>query len=409
MQYYKAQELVQRLKVSERTIYRWIDEAAKGKIELSLVHKGNRRFIEKSQRNIQLLETLAQARLKYKNRKSLKNIKPQKEFFEIFSDDHILDIIKNIEVYREVPFKYTHSGKGAKVWSRHIESLLKGKDNMPKAQTSDLIFSITDYLLELTKEYEKVNLIEVGPGSGLPTKQFVSKLLQVNKLNKYIVFDISNEMINIWKHNIVKWFHNTIQYEIIKGDITKDHFQSTAFSNLSFTNQKPNIINLIFFVGGTIENDRHYSQQLNVINNSMGPNDIFVLEQGINEEKQIAQFPYKESISLITSQLESVVIELLNIKPSYYEIEKFYNSKEKAKLVNIRFKYDVLVEIETDTFSRELTFLKGETLTIWRYNCHSLLEVIQELNSTGFKLLSTVTSITKDAGIFVSEVHKRSF
>lgn len=406
--YFKASELVKRLKVSERTIYRWVEEAKQGDLNLVLLDRGEKKYIAKSDSNLTILDGLAKERIKYKNRKSLKQISPDENFYKVFTDNHIYDIIKNIEINKEVPLKYSYMNGGAQAWDKHAHYMWSSKDESVIPKTKELTRFIIEYLISIISKYKKVNIIDIGPGNGLPVKSILSKLVEADKLNKYIALDISPDMLNILEKNITNWYNGKVNFEGIIGDITKDTFQSTAFRNIAYEGEDVSIINIVLYIGGTIENDS-YSQQIRIINSSMSSNDLFVLEQGVDNGVRNLRFRFGEETQSQTSDLaqRKMVIDLLNIDESLYEVERFYSEKDKAKIINIRFKYDIVVNIDSGTLKRKISFFKGDSLTIWRYNCHTTIEVLEELDKNGFRLLSATTSMNKESGIFISEIKKK--
>lgn len=216
-------------------------------------------------------------------------------------------------------------------------------------------------------------------------------------------------MLEILSKNIKNWFENKVDFEGIVGDITRDTFQSTAFRNISYEEENASVINVILYLGGSVENDSNYSQQLGIINSSMSSNDIFILEQGVDNGTKDLRFRFgRENIQSQTADLahRKMVLDLLGIDESLYSVERFYSDDLKAKVINVRFTKDIVVSIESKSINRNLTFQKGDALTIWRYNCHSTMEVVKELFESGFLLLSATTSTNKESAIFISEIRK---
>jgi len=406
-EYFKAEELVRELKVSERTVYRWVEETKLGELKLDLIDRGEKSFIAKTDSNLRLLKALAKKRLKFKNKRSLVNVKASGTFYKVFTENHIFDLIKSIEISREIPLKYSYLNGGASSWDLYARKLWSVEETTPK--TKELTSHVSGYILSLVKKYKKVNIIDIGPGNGLPVKEILGELVSLEKLNKYIAIDISPDMLEILSKNIKNWFGDKVDFEGIVGDITRDTFQSTAFRNISYEGENTSVINVILYLGGSVENDSNYSQQLGIINSSMSSNDIFILEQGVDNGTKDLRFRFgKENIQSQTADLahRKMVLDLLGIDESLYNVERFYSDEIKAKVINVRFTKDVVVSIESKSINRNLIFQKGDALTIWRYNCHSTMEVIRELNDSGFHLLSIATSLNKESAIFITEIRK---
>ena len=93
-EYFKADDLVRELNVSERTVYRWVEETKSGDLELDLVERGEKSYIAKTETNLRILQELARKRLKYKNKRSLIRVNASQQFYKVFTETHIFDLIK---------------------------------------------------------------------------------------------------------------------------------------------------------------------------------------------------------------------------------------------------------------------------------------------------------------------------
>jgi len=50
---------------------------------------------------------------------------PSAEFYSIFSNAEILDIIQTLAIRREISLKYSYKGQGAKIWDKFYLNYLR--------------------------------------------------------------------------------------------------------------------------------------------------------------------------------------------------------------------------------------------------------------------------------------------
>src|SRR3977135_3551409 len=98
MLYFKHSELAIQYHVSLRTVHNWIEATKLGKLELTLYVEGNKSYIANKDRNVATITQLISSRRKYRNTKASKTITPNPEFYTLYSNDQIYDIIRNLEI-----------------------------------------------------------------------------------------------------------------------------------------------------------------------------------------------------------------------------------------------------------------------------------------------------------------------
>ena len=117
---------------------------------------------------------------------------------------------------------------------------------------------------------QKVNLVELGPGNCVNSKEFIKKFQDSGKLNKYIAIDISDEMLRIAQHNVNLWFPE------IATETHKVDFESYTFPEILYKHKTPDIVNVLVMVGNTFGNVQDELRLLKNIEYSIYGEDIFV-------------------------------------------------------------------------------------------------------------------------------------
>ena len=176
MNYYKNTELAEIYHVSEKSVRNWIDAAEAGKLDLELFSHGNRYFIANTTKNLRVIEQLVQQRQKFKNSRGHKVVSPKPEFYKLFTEEQILDIMTNIDVHKEVPLQYTYLDGGAKYWRDYSEKLIKEDELNMLTGIIKLLNINQDYISSIIKD-KKVNIVDLGVGDGTPVRNLIASLL----------------------------------------------------------------------------------------------------------------------------------------------------------------------------------------------------------------------------------------
>jgi len=396
MRRFKNVEVAKIYKVSEKTIRNWIDATKRKNLSLQLIEEKNKYYIADTESNHLILKDLSHKGKKFQNRKAFVEIKPKQEFYDVYKERQIIDIISNLEINREIPHKYAYFNGGAHYFDMYINRVLKDTNPITVKRTIEALDFNEDYIFSLFKNYEKVNVVDIGPGNGAPVKRFLEKLIESGKLRKYIGVDISPEMLKIAQKNFEEWFGPLFPFEGHVRDINIDSIQELLFKNTHISDtEELSCINVIFFLGSTIENQRKYDESLHTVKSSMGKSDILFLGQLLDTErtKVHLNFSPRDKLSKNSDiELLITVIQLLNIDSDYYEVARYYDQKEKARIISVELKLDIDIKIETRNFKQTVSLKSGDNIVIYRHNQHNSIEVINSLNDIGFDLMQATLS-----------------
>src|SRR5688572_32898613 len=99
MLYFKNVELAEKYHISLGTVRNWIDAARDGKLDLALHTKDDKVYVANTAGNVLAIERLVQGGKKYRNTKAVKTVEPKPEFYTLYSEDQIYDIITNLEIH----------------------------------------------------------------------------------------------------------------------------------------------------------------------------------------------------------------------------------------------------------------------------------------------------------------------
>lgn len=330
-----------------------------------------------------------------------RNVHPSDEFYSIFSEEEVLEIIHALEVKREIPLKYSYKGKGATSWNnfylKHIIPRWYRSSNLE----IDLLRNNFSFINSLTQEVEQLNIIDVGSGNSYPVKEFISKLLKLGKINKYIAVDISEEMLAISRDNFTKWFPKT-KFSSYSIDVENNSLNKLLVEHEANL-ETANTANVFLHLGVTISNHKNRSQALKNFRDSMGKNDllIFTSESGSNAKWDgIARGGFKYHVDRVYAGIQ----EKIGIQAEDCELVRKYDVETDSKVANIKLNHKYSIEFDIKGINKKVEISEGEEITIWRHHAYELPELLQELSQAGLELAHLGTNKNKSHLLVICQV-----
>ena len=403
MKYYKNIELAEIYHVSEKSVRNWIEAAQSGKLDIELFEKNGRLLVANTSKNMRVIEELVEQRKKFKNGRGHKIVSPKPEFYELYNEEQILDIMTNIDVHKEVPLQYSYFDGGAKYWHDYSQKLLQEESMNMLTGIIKLLDINQDYISSIIKG-KKVNIVDLGVGDATPVKNLISHLLERDQINRYMGVDFSKDMLAIAEQNVQKWFDGALRYESHLRDLNYDRFEDLLRKD-NFKQNGEEQQNLIFCLGGTLTNFRRPDHGLQVINGSMGRNDYFVYGLKLDTEASRRYFDFYVEFDSekLDTQLK-LIIDLLNFDSSFYDVEQYFDEEKSARFTQIHLKTDVTVKFVIGGDDRSLTLNKGERILLWRYWHQTAMDVMNQFDRNGFDLLQTTLTEDKEYMLAIAKV-----
>lgn len=404
MLFYKNSELSKTYNVSLGTVRNWIEAAAEGKLDLVLHIKENRNYIANTEANLQKIEQLVLDGKKYRNKKAAKTISPSEKFYKLYRQDQILDIISNLDIYREIPFQYGYFNSGANYWDKYANRLAEEDGPNFLNATVQLLNINADYLDHILEDYKKVNVIDVGAGNALPVKNLLHHLQSRKKMGRYIALDISPSLLEIAKVNINSWFKNSIAFEGYEIDINHDRFSNILIEEI-IGEDALETINLVLVLGGTLVNMRDPAGALRTIHESINKNDLMVYSIKLDSEAARRYFDFGINNKMPPLDIKSkMVLDLLNIDESLYDVEMGYDTERRERYMRIRLKVAISINFTFSLGHRTIELNKNDTVILWRYQHQTAKEAIEQVTGTGFDILQTSQTKSKEYILMVSRL-----
>jgi len=403
MIYFKNVELAEKYHVSLGTVRNWIRAAAENKLALTLHTEGERMFIANTSSNLAVIEQLVSKGKKYRNTKAAKEVAPRAEFYKLYNQAQIYDIVNNLETHHEVPRQYNYFGGGANNWDRYSQKLASEVTPNVLTRTIELLGDNRSYLDKLLASYKRVNVVDIGPGNAFPARDLLGHLLDQKKLGRYIAVDISSVMIEIARRNIGQWFNHKVPFEGFQADITHERFGSLLAEE--YLQDGNETISLILFLGGRRVNKKKTDGAFETINDSMNRHDLLVYTDKLDSEASRNYFDFNPGAD--ASRLapnHRFIFDLLNIDESFYDVERGFDQRRGHRYIRVRLKVALRINFSFDIGEHSVELEKGETILLWRAWEVSAQDIIDQQERTDFHVLQASQSEDQGYILTVSRV-----
>lgn len=405
MKYFKNTELAQLYHVSEKSVRNWIDAALAGKLDLQLFENNGKHFIANVTKNTSSIEKLVEKGKKYKNKRGFKAVSPINEFYETYDPKQILDIVSNISIRHEIPVQYTYIDGGADYWDQYANRMAQDETPNVLNHTIELLEKSYENIDDLI-DHRKVNIIDLGPGNGLPVRPILKRMLDQGRLDRYVALDCSREMLDILEKNINKWFGKSVQFEGYVRDFSSERFDDLIRPDFA-GNDTEAPVNIVLLFGGTLSNFRYPDRVLHLLSASLGPNDLLIYSGYLDTPKTRRYFDFDVSgSSNRLTPKHRLILNYLGIDESAYDVERVYDEVKRARSISINPKMDLIINILQGAQTHSVELRKGEPVLMWRHWHKSAVEVINQFDQNEFDVMQATKSSDSQHLLVISRIKR---
>ncbi len=404
MQYFRNYELAKLYHVSQATVGKWVEAAKQGKLGLTLSTKEGKTYVANTVNNTSIIEQLVADRRKYRNHKAAKTIEPQARFYELYTQQQILDIMVNLEVQHEMPFQYSYFEDGADYWDKYAQRLYEETTPNVLKNIINLLEKNQSYIDDILARYKRVNIVDIGVGNALPVKQLLSHFLETGRLGRYIAIDISEKMLDIAESNVKKWFDGRVAFERYRLDINYDRFTDVLADEYVQEDSK-DIANLVLVLGGTFGSFRTPEGAFKIIHDSMGLNDLFIYSKKLDTDTSRRYFDFNlQPGKTALAQNDRFIFDLFNIDESFYDVEMGFDEELSQRFIRARLKVALRIKFYFDNGARFIDLNKGDAILLWRGWQQSAIDVVHQLNQNAFYPLHTSQTDDQELILAISRI-----
>jgi len=405
--YFKNTELAELYGISEATVRNWLKASKQDAHGLELVERNGRVHVAKSISNISIVEKLVRENRKYRNALASRTIIADQKLFEVFDEARVYDIVRSMELHGEVPHQYTYFEEGVPLWEESANEQLSVERPSMLRRTIELIESNYGYIDSLTTKYKKVNIIDIGVGNAAPVKGLLTKLIQQNRLGRYIAIDFSKGMLDLARGHLEEWFGGTIQYEEYVLDMAYDRFANLL--SRDYLNPDHDAVNLVLLLGATPNNLRVTSDAFRTIYESINGDDLFIYTDKLEPPNAPPEWFEHGSKNMKTkpdiAKWHKIVFDLIGIDEALYDFEVGFDKRLNQRYARARFKVATTLVFNFSTGSRSLSLEKGDAIVLWRCLQTTQRSLLDLLESAGFYVMHTSQSEDHNYILTVAKVH----
>ena len=356
--YAKQVDVAREFGVTEATVHNWIKSAEAGNNNLKIKRVGKKRFIIDSQHNKAEMH-----RLKDRGRKHASNLNEmivhadEEKLLSMFGESTLKFLINYLQLNGRIPIKYDYFNGGATVWDRYYKLINSGRAD------EDSFEKVYNTIFSFIESFDKINVIDIGCGNGLPVCSFVKRIQASGKLNKFCITDISKDMISIAEKNLKDTFKKELISHVIDFEIHS--FQELLF-NLKSTSPSQNTTNLILFSGSTIGNYPSLLDQVRILSNirdGMSNQDFLYISNTFDREELRTVFPLERVDS--EDALVLTVVHALGLDDYTFKRDFEYNPNTSARELNLSLKY--VTKVIFNKLGIELYFNPGDKINVWSH------------------------------------------
>ena len=349
--------------------------------------------------NNSLSDSISLNNIKRLKRSATVPISPHKQFYKIFREDEIVEIISDLKFKRQIKLKYRYFQEGSDYWNKfYFES--------PVTQVlSDLKNIVLNNLLYFVSDSKLVNIIDIGPGNGYPVKDWLEKLNDLEILNSYFCVDISKEINDLVEQNMQKWLPampvHKYQADIEQTDIAKFLIKSKFHNQI----EPSKISNILLLFGNTICNFTDRVEVLKNLTRSMDINDLLVISYStdIDSNKLFHQYT-NHSNSKTHNNLCTWIPKILGFDCNNKNLFTEYDDKIKAKIKYLKLTKNYILNINLFNQEIKIYFTQGEKISLWKHYLINENQIEKEFGEVGLELVFKQYDLQKSIAIVACRI-----
>jgi SAM-dependent methyltransferase len=318
-------------------------------------------------------------------------VEPLAEFYATYNAEQIRDIVDGLENH-EIPHHYNYLGGGAEMWDRYASGLANDAAPNLVKDSSRLLDLTADYVDELIDD-RSVTIVDLGPGNGYPMRSTLQRFTDQGRLNRYIGIDISADVLAVLRANVRTWFGDLVECEAYVRNFSDEGFgdllQTEARGSADSTS------NLVFLLGGTLNNFTDPVETVLRVRNSMRSRDL-LLYGGYLDTEHVRREVQSSGVVKKEQRPSDYLPHLLGLTPELCNIELTYDETEQARMKVLRPRSDLELIIDLDGRPRHLELKTGKEILLWRRRHYTMGGIVNLFESNGFELQQATKSANRN-------------
>jgi hypothetical protein len=202
----------------------------------------------------------------------------------------------------------------------------------------------------------------------------------------------------------MSWFGSKVSFEGHQVDIKNDRFTHLLAEDVLGENAN-SVVNVVVSFGAGFSNFHSPDDAFKTVRSSMNRQDLFVHNLKLDSKTSRQYFDLGlRTKSTLFDVHERMMVDLLNIDESLYDVEMGYDDQQRQRYIRIRLKVALAITFSLEKGNRIIEFNKNDTILVWRYWHQNAQEVMAQLAHNDFDVLQTSLTEDKDYLLTVSRV-----
>ena len=378
MAFLTKSEAAKEFHVSPTTINNWIIATEKNKINLNLATVGTKTVLVDSEHNRKIIKQLIEKGKKHIGRGGRVEVEVSTELDKIFTQSQKAELLASLSSRNEIPYKFTYLGNGADLWDEHYIASVNSENKLVSNEYN-LILENLEGITYKFKDYETINIVDIGCGNGLPVIPIIQRLIDLGFNIKYTAIDISGRMIEIDKQQLLKTFPN-LDYSSHTMDLDQTNISEILLSNRDGEKSA----NLLLYLGGTLGNQTDSGRFFANIRDSMCNDDfLFIGISLVVDEQKTA--PYEPNAYHM--KRTTWILDMLGLENQYPKtVLNMHDSLKRETTRRIPILNDVTINFKYKDRVFPLNFDQYEEILVVSYREFKESEIIQQIVERGFTI-----------------------
>ena len=331
-------DISRQFQIAPNTVKNWIDQTLNGKLNFDLIKVGEKHHIRNTPENIDLIQRLKHVNARFRPaKKTVAEIEPNSEFYKLFSDRQIIDLIHSIETYNYIPVKYSYFGNGAQIYFNAIEDELRNPTSISALEQAQVSEYLVDTVMSFVRQGFKINLIEIGHDySTYQLIDTVKELIKLDAFKSYITVSASEAMNKIRLEKVRVWTKHV-------GKSYNLDYELDSLKEMLFLEKDKKTINICLALSSCLGNSAVFTAGFHSLCRNLGNRDFLILSESLFYEEKYVDNNSKIMVSGLRQERYKPLLENLNLEDlllqgdiesfGFYSIKSRYNYlKQSIKL-----------------------------------------------------------------------------
>jgi SAM-dependent methyltransferase len=286
---------------------------------------------------------------------------------------------------RELPQEFTYLGSGAEIW-RQTDEGLAGDRSIRAGEQPGLLSGHAPGLLARLPQGAPVEVIDLGPGTGGPARALIGGLVEADRFAGYRAIEFSGDLLDLARRNLHGWFPGLGgRLEFRHGDFTGPELAGLLAPRPAGPPR------FVLLIGGTLLNLAEPEPLLRRIAAALSPDDVLLVTVRFDNGVNRPPFVDRPEIGRPLPPILRAAVDLLDIDPGWYGIERDFDPDRREIRTVIRFRRPVTVHIDGARGRRTVGFDAGEPMLVYRYRFLDESGVVSLLAGCGLRTRMFVT------------------